>query len=70
MTTVTYDTLATRREDEDYPRESGGNTLGDQGETQTRDTGGSFLKREGKLVFKIKPEMTRQCTKTKSVCGS
>ena len=38
-----------------------------RGETQTRDTEGraSYLKREGKLVFKIKPEMTRQCTKPK-----
>ena len=31
-------------------------------DTQTGDTGGraSFLKREGKLVFKIKQEVTRQ----------
>ena len=38
-------------------------------DTQTRDTGGraSFLKREEKLTFKIKPKVTRQSTKTKSV---
>ena len=38
-----------------------------KGDTQTRDTGGraSFLKREEKLTFKIKPAVTRQSTKLK-----
>ena len=40
-----------------------------RGDMQTGDTGGraSFLKREGKLVFKIKQEVTRQSTKPKNV---
>ena len=42
-----------------------------KGETQTHDTGGraSYLKQEGKLVYKIKPEVTRQGAKPKSNQG-
>ena len=73
MKTVTYNTLATRQgEDADYIHMRMQGTQVEtlrviRGETQTRDTEGSasYLKREGKLVFKIKPEMTKQCAKNK-----